>query len=70
MLGRYRHFKGGIYNAVCVAKHTETDELLVVYVRESDGACFCRPLEQFMSKVDTDKYPNADQEYRFMPIGR
>ena len=30
--GLYRHYKGGIYLLLGVAAHTETGELLVVYV--------------------------------------
>ena len=28
---RFRHFKGGIYQVVSLAKHTESNEILVVY---------------------------------------
>lgn len=29
--GRYRHYKGNIYEVVGVAKHSETEEEVVVY---------------------------------------
>ena len=29
--GRYRHYKGGEYEVIGVARHSETDERLVVY---------------------------------------
>ena len=29
--GRYRHYKGGEYTVCGVARHSETNELLVVY---------------------------------------
>lgn len=29
--GKYRHYKGGLYELVCVAKHSETLEEFVVY---------------------------------------
>ena len=29
--GRYRHYKGGEYTVLGVARHSETEELVVVY---------------------------------------
>ncbi|MDA8683007.1 DUF1653 domain-containing protein, partial [Porticoccaceae bacterium] len=29
--GVYQHYKGGLYQVVEVARHSETEELLVVY---------------------------------------
>jgi hypothetical protein len=29
--GRYRHFKGGEYEVLCTARHSETQEEMVVY---------------------------------------
>ena len=29
--GRYRHFKGGEYELLYIARHSETDESMVVY---------------------------------------
>ena len=66
---RYRHFKGNEYEIICIARHTEDDDELVVYrsVKNPD-AVYARPIEMFLSKVDKVKYPEAVQELRFEPI--
>ena len=62
----YRHFKGDLMKIIEVAKHTETDELFVVY--EHNGTIWARPYEMFVSKVDKNKYPDVEQEYRFQLV--
>jgi hypothetical protein len=53
--GRYRHFKGGLYQVLGVARHSETNELLVVYRDLSgDGALWVRPLGMFQETVTVD----------------
>ena len=37
MTGVYRHYKGGLYQVLGLAQHTEREEMLVVYV-SLDGA--------------------------------
>ena len=61
---QYKHFKTGkVITVVGIARHTETEELTVVYNHE--GTMWSRPLEMFMSGVDRVKYPDAKQKYRF-----
>ncbi|MED3716048.1 DUF1653 domain-containing protein [Geobacillus thermodenitrificans] len=48
---KYRHYKGGIYELICIAKHTETEEKLVVYKNEK-GEKFARPYDMFFEEVE------------------
>lgn len=64
--GVYKHFKGDYYLVEDVATHSETKEKYVVYRGlYGDNNLYIRPYEMFMSKVDKNKYPNVEQEYRF-----
>lgn len=62
----YKHFKGNLYRVLAVALNTETEEQMVVYqdVVNTDKV-FARPLDNFLSKVDREKYPDVKQESRF-----
>jgi hypothetical protein len=54
-LGRYRHYKGGEYEVVGVARHSETDERLVVYrPLYGDGGLWVRPAAMFLEPVAHD----------------
>lgn len=62
----YRHFKGNIYQIRCLAKHSETGEIMVVYQAMYDTfQIYVRPLDMFMEEVDRAKYPDVKQRYRF-----
>lgn len=64
-----RHFKGGVYRIEDFARHTENDEMLVIYRQlYPPYYCYARPESMFCSRVDKEKYPDVDQEYRFEKI--
>ena len=51
-LGRYRHYKGKDYQVLGVAKHSETEEDLVVYrALYGAGGLWVRPVESFGEKI-------------------
>jgi len=51
--GRYRHYKGHYYQVIGVARHSETEEELVVYRPEyGERALWVRPLEMFNEWVE------------------
>jgi hypothetical protein len=53
--GRYRHFKGGEYEVLGVARHSETDERLVVYrPLYNDSGLWVRPVAMFLETVVHD----------------
>ncbi len=53
--GLYRHYKGNHYQVIGVAKHSETEEDLVVYrALYGTGGLWVRPLNMFTEQVEWD----------------
>lgn len=52
--GLYRHYKGGLYTVLCSARHSETEEWLVVYRAEAAGTLWVRPLVMWNEAVLQD----------------
>lgn len=53
-IGLYRHYKGGMYDVLGVARHSETLEELVVYRARKDGSLWLRPLGMFLESMEVD----------------
>ncbi len=72
-----RHFKretvdpdsmNYLYRVLAVAVDTDTGEKLVIYkaLYKTTGCnVFSRKMNEFMSEVDHEKYPDIKQKYRF-----
>ena len=53
--GRYRHYKGNEYRVLGVARHSETEEVLVVYqALYGERGLWVRPLAMFKETVVVD----------------
>lgn len=53
--GRYRHYKGGEYEVVGVARHSETQEPLVIYrPLYNDSGLWARPHAMFFGQLEVD----------------
>ncbi|RBW52057.1 DUF1653 domain-containing protein [Marinobacter sp. F3R11] len=51
--GRYRHYKGKDYEVIDIARHSETEEKLVVYrCLYGDNSLWVRPLSMFRETVN------------------
>jgi hypothetical protein len=56
--GRYRHYKGGEYEVLGVARHSESLEPLVLYrPLYNDSGLWVRPYEMFFGSIDIDGQP-------------
>jgi hypothetical protein len=53
--GIYKHYKGNEYEVLMVAKHSETEEKMVVYrALYGEYGTWVRPLEMFTQKVEVN----------------
>lgn len=63
--GRWRHYKGRDYEVLGVARHSETEEPLVVYrTLYGDHSLWARPLAMFLEEVEVD----GRRVPRFAPV--
>lgn len=50
--GRYRHYKGNFYEVIEIARHSETEEEMVIYRKlYGDNSLWVRPLAMFLEDV-------------------
>jgi hypothetical protein len=63
--GKYRHFKGREYEVLHTAKHSETEEVLVIYrPLYGEKELWARPLSMFLETITRD----GEQMTRFQKI--
>ena len=64
-LGKYKHYKGNEYEVICIGKHSETLEDMVVYkALYGNGDIWIRPLKMFIEEVEI----NGEKIPRFRKI--
>lgn len=66
----YKHFKGHMYKVLMVVNDADSpkDEIKKVVIYQdinNEELIWARKYEDFISKVDKEKYPDVEQEYRF-----
>ncbi len=64
--GKYQHYKGPFYEVIDVARHSETEEEMVVYrTLYGDFSLWVRPLSMFTETVEFE----GKEVKRFTYIG-
>lgn len=66
---RFKHFKGNVYEVIEVGLSSSSCSVQVIYRQvDKPDRIWIRPYVEFMSKLNKNKYPNAEQEHRFEPL--
>jgi len=64
--GRYRHYKGNFYEVIGLARHSETEEEMVVYkALYEDQGLWVRPKDMFCEQI----LFQGEQIFRFEYMG-
>ncbi len=64
--GLYRHFKGHVYQVIAIGRDADNQQEKVVYQNvDCENEIWIRSLDEFLSEVDHQKYPDVKQCYRF-----
>lgn len=54
-LGKYKHFKGTVYEVIAIAKHSETLEEMVIYRSvKNKNDVWARPASMWFETVERD----------------
>ncbi len=51
---RWQHYKGGVYEIITLANHSETQEALVIYKSIPFGSVYARPLNMWQDVCEID----------------
>lgn len=63
---KYLHYKGGRYEVICIANHTDNNEAVVIYKSLSFGSIYARPLNEWFDFVEWDNGVNPYKDKRFV----
>ena len=53
--GIYQHYKGGLYEVLNIATHTELNKRLVIYKNINCDKIWARPIEMFTSNIELNE---------------
>jgi len=66
-LGIYKHYKGNLYEVLATARHSETEEWMVIYrILYGDGSQWVRPFDMFTETIEL----KGEKVKRFEYMGR
>ena len=51
---RWQHYKGGVYEIITLANHSETQEAMVIYKSIPFGSVYARPLNMWQDVCEID----------------
>lgn len=70
----YKHFKGNLYKVLDIVYDSESNndeeykKIVVYQALYGENLKWARPYEMFNSLVDSEKYPDIEQIYRFEEV--
>ena len=67
-LGKYRHFKGNEYEVIGIARHSETEEAMVVYrALYGDGGLWTKPADMWNERLNIIHFAAAKKHVGLYP---